>query len=292
MASLATLTRQRRAFGELFPEPAAHYALSDRYGTNQRVCRVRRSSDNAESDVTSHQLGAWLADWVGDGNDGFVTTWYDLTSNGNDASQATAGNQPKIVDGGSLITSGGSPSIQFDGSNDLLEAADDLTFDFSSHLSVFAVAQHDAEITTGVKALFCKYNSGNNEREWLLGIDSSNDGIALYVGTTGGAAFETVVADAATDETARQLIGADFASGVVTLYNDGSSLASTASGSLPSALVNDASPLIIGVQASGSGYSASNYWDGPIAELIAYGTNQSANRASIDAWLIQQHGIT
>lgn len=292
MASLATLTRQRRAFGELFPEPAAHYALTDRYSTNQTVCRVRRSSDNAESDVTSHQIGAWLADWVGAGNDGFVTTWYDLTSNGNDASQSTAGSQPKIIDSGSLVVSGGRPSIRFDGSDDLLEAPDDASFDFSSYLSVFAIAQHDTEITSGVKTLFCKYNSGNDEREWLLAIDSSNDGIALYVGATGGSSFETVVADTSTDETTRQLIGAGFASGSVTLYKNGGSLASTASGSLPSTLVNDASPLIIGAQASGTGYSAANHWGGPMTELIAYGTDQSANRADIDAWLLQQHGIS
>jgi len=36
--------------------------------------------------------------------DGFVETWYDQSGNGNDAVQATAGSQPKIVDAGVLVT--------------------------------------------------------------------------------------------------------------------------------------------------------------------------------------------
>jgi hypothetical protein len=44
--------------------------------------------------------------------DGFVETWYDQSGNGNDATQGTAGNQPKIVSSGSLlITSQGKPAI-------------------------------------------------------------------------------------------------------------------------------------------------------------------------------------
>ena len=51
---------------------------------------------------------------------GFVETWYDQSGNGNDAVQATAGSQPKVVDGGSLITRGANsePSILFGGAAD------------------------------------------------------------------------------------------------------------------------------------------------------------------------------
>jgi hypothetical protein len=38
--------------------------------------------------------------------DGFVETWYDQSGNGNDATQETAGNQPKIVNAGVLVSGG------------------------------------------------------------------------------------------------------------------------------------------------------------------------------------------
>ena len=61
------------------------------------VVRVRRSSDNAEQDFSDVSL---IASWVGSGNDGHVTTWYDQSGNENNATQSTASSQPKIVDAG------------------------------------------------------------------------------------------------------------------------------------------------------------------------------------------------
>ena len=52
--------------------------------------------------------------------DGFVTTWYDQSGNGNDATQGTAASQPKIVNAGSIITSNGYTVIAYDGTNDNL----------------------------------------------------------------------------------------------------------------------------------------------------------------------------
>lgn len=67
--------------------------------------RVRRSSDNDEQDIgfVNGELDtASLLSFVGAG-DGFVTTWYDQSGNGNDAVQATASAQPQIVSAGSLL---------------------------------------------------------------------------------------------------------------------------------------------------------------------------------------------
>ena len=48
--------------------------------------------------------------------DGFVETWYDQSGNGRDATQATAGSQPKIVDGGALVSMRWHCQHSFDGS--------------------------------------------------------------------------------------------------------------------------------------------------------------------------------
>jgi hypothetical protein len=65
--------------------------------------RVRRSSDNTEQDFNFLASGlldvASILTFVGAGN-GFVVKWYDQSGNGNHLANATAANQPVIVNGG------------------------------------------------------------------------------------------------------------------------------------------------------------------------------------------------
>lgn len=82
--------------------------------------RVRRSSDNAQLDIGFDSQGnldilALLA-FVGTGS-GFVTIWYDQSGNGRNATQTTAGSQPRIVNAGVLDIANGKPAIRFNGSN-------------------------------------------------------------------------------------------------------------------------------------------------------------------------------
>jgi hypothetical protein len=107
--------------------PAAAYSLRNLSTTyTGNVVDVRRSSDDAEDSFTATEVAdGTLTDWVGVGNDGFVTQWYDQSGNDNHATQGTDASQPKIVDGGSLVTGG----IDFDGVNDRL------SFDSSVSLS-------------------------------------------------------------------------------------------------------------------------------------------------------------
>ena len=56
------------------------------------------------------------------GGNGFVTTWYDQSGNGLNATQITAGSQPKITVNGVLNTLGDKPAINFDGSGDSLNS--------------------------------------------------------------------------------------------------------------------------------------------------------------------------
>jgi len=84
--------------------------------------RVRRSSDNAEQDfgfVSNVLDTASLLTFCGVGN-GFVTTWYDQSGNGYNASTSTALNQPQVVASGAVIVENSKPSVKFDGSNDKL----------------------------------------------------------------------------------------------------------------------------------------------------------------------------
>jgi hypothetical protein len=113
---------------DLYPGAAAAYSLRKlRSAYTGSAIRVRRT-DLAESDIGFTSTGeldttALLA-FTGTGalDNGFVTTWYDQSGNGRNATQTTALNQPQIVSSGSVILKNGKPSVQFDGTNDGLLA--------------------------------------------------------------------------------------------------------------------------------------------------------------------------
>lgn len=109
---------------DTYPNAAAAYSVRKlRTAYAGSALRVRRSSDNAESDIGFDINGnldeSALTTFVGAGN-GFVTTWYDQSGNGRNVTQSTAGNQPQIVASGVVIKENSRPSMRFDGSNDNL----------------------------------------------------------------------------------------------------------------------------------------------------------------------------
>ena len=80
---------------------------------------VRRSSDNTTQNIgfVNNELDTASLESFCSGTDGFVTTWYDQSGNGNDAAQATASSQPKIVSAGSTILDNGKPAVYFNGNH-------------------------------------------------------------------------------------------------------------------------------------------------------------------------------
>jgi hypothetical protein len=103
---------------------AAAYSLRSLSESTTNVVKVRRSGDDAELDFTAEEVSdGTLVAWVvagGGTEDGFVTTWYDQSGNANNATQATAANQPKIVSSGTLVTENGKAAVQWDNTDDYL----------------------------------------------------------------------------------------------------------------------------------------------------------------------------
>ena len=100
---------------------AAAYSLRQLRGSyTGDAIRVRRASDNDELEIAfvNNELDTASLTTFCSGTDGFVTTWYDQSGNGYDATQATAASQPQIVSSGSVILENGNASVQFDGAND------------------------------------------------------------------------------------------------------------------------------------------------------------------------------
>jgi len=103
------------------PTPEGAYSLRKlRCTYTGNAIRVRRSSDNTTSDIGFTSNGdldtVTLKSFVGSGNSGFVTIWYDQSTNGRNATQGTNALQPRIVNAGILEkNSSNRPSIFFNG---------------------------------------------------------------------------------------------------------------------------------------------------------------------------------
>ena len=124
----------------LFPNASLGLSLDklDKNYTGSAI-KVRRSSNNDELDIgfVNNELDtASLLDFVGSGN-GFVSIWYDQSGQANNPFQTSAGNQPKIVDSGSVILDEGKPAIFFSG-NQWLQTVN--PYPTSQYLSAFYLA--------------------------------------------------------------------------------------------------------------------------------------------------------
>ena len=247
---------------DTFSGAAAAYSLRNlqgRSGKDSAIVRVRRSSDNTESDFTATEVSdGTLAAWVGAGNDGFVRTWYDQSGNSQDAIQLTAANQPKIVDSASgLILENGKPGVSFDGSDDFLQAAS------------VSVSQ-PATIVTVVKKLNpSHYFDGATSRITLFGSTTE-----LYL-IAGASQIGPVNIN-----TAAQFLFFVTADTTDAVFANSSQQLSGNAGS--AALTS----LLLGRQTTGL-----NYANQTMQDFIIYPNNQSANRASIEANINAHYSI-
>ena len=190
--------------------------------------------------------------------DGFVETWYDQSGNSNDAVQATAGSQPKIVNAGSFLN-----ELDFDGT------ADELTIDFGADLSqansFFMVHQSDTttansndffdRVSGSPRTLFDQ--SGNNYR--MFSDSSADTGVAIT-----------------TDKSL-----------VFALYNGSSSLFAK-NGTATSALNAGTAGVN---QNSSLGASNVSFYDGTMQEFIIYNSDQSSNRVAVETNINNQYSI-
>lgn len=88
--------------------------------------KIRRPSDSTTQDIgfSGEDFDAASAISFCGAGDGFIDTWYDQSGNARNLTQATAGNQPKIISAGALITTfSAKGSISFDATNDFLSGA-------------------------------------------------------------------------------------------------------------------------------------------------------------------------
>lgn len=123
------------------------YRVLTSYSSTGNLIRLRRSTDDAESDFGAvHATGlldtAAVTSWLGGGT-GYITTFYDQSGNGFDAVQATAASQASLDMAGSI------PCADFDGSDDAYAAAGAVGFARNvGQASLLAVCKYDSAAVT------------------------------------------------------------------------------------------------------------------------------------------------
>jgi hypothetical protein len=241
------------------------------------VCQVRRDSDDALKSFTADEItDGTLLSFVGTGgsDNGFVKTWYDQsvttqagdTATGNHATQATAANQPKIVDAGSLNLQNTKASIKFDGTDDNMDTSHVL----GATSTIFGVCQSNA-----TSDILLDMRDGSTDGAFVLS-HTSNSFKTRYNST--------------------DLSGTSGASGLKLgsfLLKDGTQEIRVNGTSVGSGTASGTISVTATTQIGGRSFStaASSVWDGSMSEIIIYDTDQTDNRTAIEANMGEVYSI-
>lgn len=193
----------------------------------------------------------------------YITKWYDQSGNGNDLLQATAGNQPRLVNAGVIDMKNALPSIHFDGAAQYLTAnAFSTAFNNTVGGTVNSVAANN-----GGAAWQGLAQQGRNTATWW-GIWGSNT--SMYTGGFSNGPTNMISAvNASTFEsiTLIQLPGTS-----TTLFGNGSSLLTSAT----TANSSNAASFYVGYAAN-----ASEYWNGYGSEVTVFASGLNTTRRTL-----------
>jgi hypothetical protein len=259
---------------DLYPNSAAAYSLRKlRAAYTGSAIRVRRT-DLAESDIGFTSSGdldtTALLVFTGTGalDNGFVTTWYDQSGNGNNATQTNALSQPQIVSAGSVILENGKPAISFN--LDFLQSIS--AYPTQEHQNSFYVAQstgiNNRVVDTrgtgaSVQGWHCKFSN-----TMAADVTTIDDGVSSSLRT------ENII------RTGQKLVS------VLMYGGSGSSINEYTNGSL-SQSVSDAttrdfnSGNVLTIAYNSNGQNAQPLI-GNLQEIVLYNIDQSSNQTGIE----------
>jgi hypothetical protein len=238
---------------DAFPNASVAYSLRLLRGAyTGNLVTVRRASDNTTQGFTEAQINDGSLASFCSGTNGFVTTWHDQSGNANDATQATAANQPQIVTTGTVNTLNSKPCLTYNtsGSTNL-----NLDTPLTNVVSVFEVFKINSDVTA-------------TNTNFLLGDSTAKD---YHAGSQATATWlDPSEAAAAVRNGTNQLNG--VATNLTTTVRTGDH-------ALISMIHTDFAAVSQLTQDRTNGRSI----EGNMQEIILYSTSQSANVASISA---------
>ena len=255
-----------------FEGAAAAYSVRQLSDTAFKCMRVRRDTSGGAGDDDEQDFGfdangdldtAGIATFVGSGNNGYVSKWYDQSGNGNYAAQTTHGSQPQIYNGSAVITDNGKPAIEFSSSS-----INHMDFNSSVNYQTNAATM----ITTVVNQLGTKANnvvvsdgsSAGNSILW------STFGNSLYFFNGNRVANRLQVGQPSGWDDTQHLVAYQSTTSIMSIYVDGSSLGTKSS--------------ISSENQSLSGISLNNAYNfaGTMQEIVIWPSDESSNRSGIE----------
>jgi hypothetical protein len=303
MSWIITGTQKNKGLLDEFSGAAAAYSLRNlSLLSDPAVVRVRRDNDNAEQDFTATEVSdGTLAAWVSAGNNGFVRTWYDQSGNGRHQIQPTTAAQPQIVSSGALVTDGGKPSVQYSTGTALYTLSSGLNT--GAAFMSFMVYSSTAAAAADTNTMFLYH----------LGINAVSNNIISQNSSSGAFPGEYVVFDLRRTLSGGERLGSttyrrlantlriDTTQALSTgfsLFSNGSAVtldligggASTSANYTPANSTYGAELMIGGLPQNTIDniiVSASQ----KITEAVFYNSNQSTNRAAIEANINAHYAI-
>tara|TARA_B100001093_G_scaffold393676_1_gene380356 strand:- start:1171 stop:3057 length:1887 start_codon:yes stop_codon:yes gene_type:complete len=251
---------------------AAAYSVRQLANTASKCMRVRRDTGGGAGDDDEQDFGfdangdldtAAIATFVGSGNNGYVSKWYDQSGNQNDAAQNTHGSQPQIYNGSAVITENGKPAVDYN--SDVLTVSGLASADMSNQ-TVIAVCKTD--LTGAYRSIFRLGATSDTVATRSVWVGINNNGSGQF----GSAAYNGTLqfGGSVTSQALGMYIGVDGGNG--TSYVNGTQGAQSSNGTYRTSS-----------GAGNLGGSAGYNWIGTIQEVIIYPSAQSnTNRSAIE----------
>jgi len=242
---------------DTYPDAAAAYSLRKlRTDYSGSAIRVRRA-DNTEQDIgfVNNVLDtASLLSFVGSG-DGFVATWYDQSSEGNNSTQSLATSQPLISGAGEIVSENGKPAIEFSA-----------PFQRNLNLNNFPFT------SGGEKTVIILANNTETQDSNAYNLADSSDIYALTYNRSGNNTYSALGAGSKVGgNVVNQSLISSFYKSTTQSFVD--SVESTNTTNLARANFNDNT-----IGSRGSSY----YHSGTIQEVIIYDSNKLTDRSAIE----------
>jgi hypothetical protein len=256
---------------------AAAYSVRQLKRDNTDCMVIRRASDSTTTTIgfdSNGNIDEAAINTFCSGTTCTVQTWKDQSGNGNDATQATAANQPTIYTGSAIVKEAGQAAVSFDGASTYLTFSN---FDFASGISAFNIyALNSSPATSDFwHSYFVKNTGGTNVFGLEFSGNTSYDTKGAILGNK-AAPNDTVLVNTNQHLHTNIYDGAGTAATDVFMWEDGQSLSLTGVQNW-NAIGGDSA---IGWWTNGG---ASQYFDGKHQELIFYASDKSTDRTSIES---------
>jgi len=216
----------------------------------------------------------WTVEGIGNTTQLFAysTTWYDQSGSGNDATQATAAAQPKLITLGVTELENGKPALSFDGTDDYFDISTNPISVLNNFMASVVAKPNQSSNEYGVTL------SQTTERVYVPRMASGS----LFIGYDDSQSKLSDGAFSASQQLITLSVDASTASG----FKNGAAFSVTPTATAETAAVVETS-LVPQIGALGG----NDTWNGNFQEVIVYPSDQSANRTGIEGNINDHYGI-